>query len=187
MLVVPIAGTSFPARCIKSNASVSNADYKVVLDLLPVHLKKEPTSKTGKAVATLAAGKAGGAVFQIGEMVAKKKRMEFRVGLIERLKKRRKMFLIGSIVSLIGAPVAAGGLMATIINMAESAGRRPAGQEMIPVIVVGVLLFVVGIVLFAIWNMGTLRIVVSDGKYVWLGGASKEFRDQFPEFESTDS
>ena len=43
------------------------------------------------------------------------------------------------------------------------------------------LLMIAGIVLFAIATMSTLRVIRSDGTYVWLEGACPEFLASLPE------
>lgn len=68
-----------------------------------------------------------------------------------------------------------------IVSNVQSAGEVPSGLGISIAAVVGALVFIAGVVMFAFWNLGILRFVYSDGKRIWLGGAGREFLEQLPE------
>ena len=51
----------------------------------------------------------------------------------------------------------------------------------IAAVAIGMILMIVGIILFGMASMSTLRVIRSDGKYVWLEGAGSEFLATLPE------
>ncbi|MFM7515935.1 MAG: hypothetical protein ACKO3V_03245 [Pirellula sp.] len=175
MLVVPFDTAIFPCRCIKSNQEVQSNDYTVTLDCSSSNLY----NSDARLVATAVGGKVGKAALAIGEMLATRKKLNLNIGLCESKKQLYRRIKFGAFGLLIGGPLVAFAILIPLIQLAEP-GTPPNAYVAIFAAVLGAVLFITGIVLFAISNLGLLRPRKMNETHVWLDGAGREFLDSIP-------
>lgn len=59
-VVAPIENAQFPSRCVKTNAPVDSADYKIVIDLSPSQIRDGTSrGKIDEVIAGAIGGKTG--------------------------------------------------------------------------------------------------------------------------------
>jgi hypothetical protein len=160
MVVVPMIGAIFPPRCVKTNLPVAEADFRFIDDVFPVEVR------AGVPVPIYRSSKA-----QALARLATKERVNCRVGLCQNVKNRLKL------LKIIGIAVVPLGFVLTIIlsvllyEWLEYQKKEFALLPMIPLFVSTPL----ALVLIAISMKSVLSVGWSDGKFVWLSGASPQF------------
>lgn len=175
MLVVPFDGAVFPCRCIKTNQVVQSCDYSVTLDCSSLNLY----NSDARLVATAVGGKAGRAALALGEMLATRKRLGLNVGMCGSQKQLFRRIKFGAFGLLLGGPLIAFSILIPLIQFTEP-GTTPNAYVAIFAAALGALLFIGGIVLFAISSLGLLRPRRMNETHVWLDGAGKEFLESVP-------
>lgn len=175
MLVVPFDSPIFPSRCIKTNHEVQSSDYAVTLDCSSSSLY----NSEARLVAAAVGGKVGKAALAIGEMLATRKKVNLNIGLCESKKQLYRRIRFGAYGLLIGGPLVAFSILIPLIQMAEP-GTPPNAYVFAFAAILGAVLFITGIVLFAISSLGLLRPRKMNETHVWLDGAGREFLDSIP-------
>ena len=176
MLVVPFDNPVFPHRCIKTNQEVPECDYALALDCSSTSLYHSDA----RFVASAIGGKAGRTALALGEMFATRKKLPLTIGLCASKRSFYRKLKFGSFGLLAGGPLVAFAILIPLIQIAESSGTKPNITIAIIAAILGAALFITGIVLFAVANLGLLRPRKMNETHVWLDGASKEFLDSLP-------
>jgi hypothetical protein len=163
-LVAPVENAVFPYRCVKTNNLVEAPNYSFIADLLPQHFG--PVS-----------GSEGSALLSI----ARKRRLKYSIGLSSDLQAKANSRWRWGLAMVVFSPLVAIALGAGALIVTEKLFGKPSFVLGIAGGAVGFTLFVVGIVLFAMSTHAILRVIRSDGNYVWLDGAHVAFLMQLPE------
>lgn len=178
MLVVPFENPVFPKRCLKTNLEVNECDFSIVIE--------SSTTKLAQSDAALAAsvigGKVGLAGLAVAEMLATRKKLPLKIGLCDSKKSLFKKLKYGSFGCIPGGPAVAIAILTLHIQIAEAAGKKPDLNMALAAVITGGVLFVTGIVLFAIANLGVLRATQRSETHVWLEGACKDFLNSLPTY-----
>lgn len=176
-LVVPIEGAVFPKRCVKTNAELEAADYRLVLDLLPAQIHGPPTAI--QQVAELAAVLLHPAA-RVLEL-AGKRRLRFTVGLSpQRQASNRRNKRCGLLLVIVG-PLLGVVLGAILANNFPNQDGSPLLVAPLVGLAAAVLVMLAGIVLFGVGSMAIVRVSRSDGRHVWLDGAGSDFLASLPQ------
>lgn len=178
MLIVPFENPVFPKRCVKTNLDVKECDFSVVIE--------SSTTKLAQSDAALAAsvigGKVGLAGLAVAEMLATRKKLPLTIGLCDSKKALFKKLKYGSFGCLLGGPAVAIAILFLLIQIAEAAGKKPDLNMVLAAVITGGILFVTGIILFAIASTGVLRATQRSDTHVWLEGACKDFLNSLPTY-----
>ena len=178
-LVVPLEGAIFPKRCVKTNRPVDDADFAFEADLLRSQLQVPKSA--GEQAADVAAGAIGGRAGRAAVELINKRRLKFNIGLSDERRTRAQQRWRYGLGLAIGGPVLGialgGGLAAGIGESNETLAMTLAFVG----VGIGMVLMIIGVVLFAIASMSLLRVIRSDATYVWLEGAHPEFLASLPE------
>lgn len=178
MLVVPFENPVFPKRCLKTNLEVKECDFSIVIESSSLKLSQSDAALAATAVA----GKAGRAGLAVAEMLATRKKLPLKIGLCDSKKSLFKKLKYGSFGCILGGPAVAFAILIPLIQIAEAAGKQPDLNIVLAAAITGGVLFVTGIVLFAIANLGVLRATQRSETHVWLEGACKDFLNSLPTY-----
>jgi hypothetical protein len=158
---------------VKTNISVPSADFTVVADLLPNQIST--TRSTG--VARVVFGRVGEGIAQI----AGKQQLTFKVGLCpERQKLFSQRWWLG-LMLVIGGPLIGVLLGGTLPVIGKTVFPFREQYLVMSGVAVGMAILIVGLIFFAMATLGVLRVIRSDGTYVWLEGATTEYLAALPE------
>ncbi len=182
MLVVPFENPVFPKRCLKTNLDVAECDFPIVIESSSLKLSQSDAALAATAVG----GKAGRAALTLGEMLATRKKLPLKIGLCDSKKSLFKKLKYGSFGCLLGSPAVAFAILIPLIQIAEAAGKKPDLNIALAAVIIGGVLFLTGLILFAIANLGVLRATQRSDTHVWLEGACKEFLDALPTYTRKD-
>lgn len=162
-LVVPIDNPVFPNRCIKSNEPVEDAGFRFVADLV-ARTRRNIQGWSGKPDETTGASY---------------RRLEIHVGLESHIQataaRRRRRGLLLVVVGPLTS-VALGTLLA-LTTTRDQVNWAPAALALL----LGMLIMIAGVIVFAMSSSGTLRVVGWNGSHAWLHGAAPEFLAELPE------
>ncbi|MCO6042943.1 hypothetical protein NG895_03385 [Aeoliella sp. ICT_H6.2] len=173
-LVVPLEGAIFPPRCVKTNDAVDTADYLFEADLLRGQIQVDES--TGEQAARLLLGRSGRAVMEF----VNRRRLKYRIGLSPAYQAiARKRWRLGIAMVIVGP------ILAFALSFAGAFLTGDFDNPLAPLplggLVIGILVMIAGIVLFGMAGMSLLRVIRSDGVFVWLEGANPDFLDSLPE------
>jgi hypothetical protein len=178
-LVVPLEGAVFPRRCVKTNQPVDAASFAFEGDLLRQQLQVPKSA--GEEAADAAAGTLAGGVGQVAVELINKRRLKFNIGLSDERQTRSRQRGRYGLGLAIGGPILGfalgGGLAAAVGQSNETLALTLAFVG----VGIGMVLMIIGLVLFGMASMSLLRVIRSDGTYVWLEGAHPTFLATLPE------